>query len=100
MRRVPLLSVLVLLAGPSLAGDHRGHDDDLSQERKRGHVLPLAVIMERIGPTVSRNIVEIETERHEGAIIYEIYYLDGEGRRREIAVDARTGTILAPAGDD
>lgn len=101
MRRLFLALAMLAVALPAFADKGRGgDDDDLNEARKRGDVLPLAQIMEKVAHVTGGRIVEIETERKHGAVLYGIYYLDAEGRRREIYVDARTGTIVESKQDD
>lgn len=101
MRRVVLALVLSLAIAPAFADKGgRGNDDDLHEARQRGEVMPLAVILERIRPEIGDRIIEIETDRKSGVILYEIYYLDESGRRREIEIDARTGEIRRMEDED
>ncbi len=97
MRRAALAILLVVLADPALAGrDHL----DLSEAVRRGEILSLPEIKARIGADIADRIVEIEVERKAGQIIYEIYYIDSEGRRREVEIDAKTGEPLRNGPDD
>lgn len=97
MHRAALAVLLVALAGPALAG--REHLD-LSEAVRRGEILSLPEIKARIGTDIADRIVEIEVERKAGQIIYEIYYIDSEGRRREVEIDAKTGDALRNEPDD
>ncbi|MFZ2103291.1 MAG: PepSY domain-containing protein [Oricola sp.] len=97
---------LVLLLAPAVAGlpAHADGDrrelDELAAARKRGEILALSEILDRVSETTGDRIIEVEFEKDEGRVLYEIYYLDSEGRRREITVDARDGRVIESAGDD
>jgi uncharacterized membrane protein YkoI len=94
-----LLSVgLVSLA---LADLCRGDDyEDAYRLRGRGEILPLEELLRRqdLGP--GARILEIETEFEQGRHLYEIEYLDGGGRVRELRIDARTGKKRMDGEDD
>ncbi len=99
-RALPLLLLLLLASAPAVA-DKGGHDeDDVRIAVKRGEALPLKAILEAVRPVTGDNIVEIEPKRRSGRLMYDIYYIRSDGRRREIRVDARDGTILDHDGDD
>ena len=64
-------------------------------------MLPLETILERIRPaTGGGKILEIEHDSDDGRVVYEIYFLDSSGRRREMEVEAATGRILKNELDD
>lgn len=104
MRRFLLiLFALALLVSPGLADGemHESRDRDaLSEARKRGDVLPLARILIMVRPVVGDRVVDVELEREDGRLVYEIYYLDKAGRRHEAYVDARTGSLIRKREDD
>lgn len=98
-----VLCALALLVSPGSADEekHESRDRDaLSEARKRGDVLPLARILIMVRPVVGDRIVEVEFEREDGRPVYEIYYLDSSGRRHEVYVDARTGSVIGKGEDD
>lgn len=97
MRR--LLIILILLAPafagqPAHADSGRKERDDLTAARKRGDILPLAEILDRVRPQIGDRIIEVEFENDSGKIVYEIYYLDDSGRRREVTVDASDASVM------
>lgn len=101
MRVLFAASVAVLIAGitPALAdkGGRGDHDDRKTVERarERGEVLPLARIVELLrAQGQAGEVLEVELEEDDGDLIYEIYLLGDDGRRREIKVDPATGRIL------
>ncbi len=96
-----VLFAIAILVSPGSAdeGKHEARDD-LSEARKRGEVLPLARILIMVRPAVGDRVVDVEFEREDGRPVYEIYYLDKAGRRREVYVDARTGSVIREHEDD
>ena len=102
MRLAVIAALLLSALGavPAAADDDDDARDELYEARKRGDILPLDRILKRIDPAIGRHIVDIEVEREDGRVIYEIYYLDRRGRRRQIHVDAGSGSILREKEDD
>ncbi len=93
--------MLLVSPGPADEGRHESPDrDDLSEARKRGEVLPLARILIMVRPVIGDRVVDVEVEREDGRLVYEIYYLDKDGRRHEVYVDARTGSVIRKRRDD
>lgn len=98
-----VLFALAILVAPGSADDgmHESRDrDGLSEARKRGEVLPLARILIMVRPVIGDRVVDVEFEREDGRPVYEIYYLDKAGRRHEVYVDARTGSVIRKHEDD
>lgn len=90
-------------AAPACADDHRYEDDDHERARaavRAGAALPLAQILSRLGPTVEGRVVEVELEREDGRLVYEITVVSPAGRVRELAVDAATARVLEIEEDD
>ena len=93
---LPLLIPLFLAAPP-------GHGDDYKEAirlRESREILPLEELMSRLDLEPDARILEIESELEHGRRVYEIEYLSGNGRIREVLIDARTGEILADEEDD
>jgi uncharacterized membrane protein YkoI len=57
-------------------------------------LLPLAKALDLAAEHLPGEVLKIELERKHGRSIYEIKVLTGNGRLREIELDARTGTVL------
>lgn len=86
-----LLLFGLLVASTALA------DDDHERARaalERGEVLPLSTILARLAPVIGQDIIEAEFDREQGRWIYEITYVDGDGRLIEIEVDAADAALL------
>ena len=83
---------------------HLAQADDDHDEAKRllqsGDILSLEAILERLQPTYPGKILEVELERENGRIIYEIELLAEDGVVYKIEVDAKTGEVLRRKVDD
>lgn len=100
MRQIVLCILALLLVAPASV---RADDDDrdvLEQARKGGEVMPLADILDKLKPVIDGPIAGIEFGLEDGAAIYEIYWIDPDGRRREMHVDGRTAKILGDEQED
>lgn len=78
-------------------------DDDHIEARRlldSGEILSLEVILENVRLTHPGKIFEIELEREDGRIIYEVEILGEDGIVEEIYIDARTGKLLTFGEDD
>ncbi|MBX3578325.1 MAG: PepSY domain-containing protein [Rhizobiaceae bacterium] len=106
----PLIRTLlvgIMLSAATLAQADRGrggHDDDDSERARQGALsgeyMPLADLMKVVKAAYPGQIVETELEERDGAVYYEIYVLQADGRVIEVKVDARTGRILKAEEDD
>jgi uncharacterized membrane protein YkoI len=97
---------LSLAAGTALADRHSSGDqayDDherVWETRKRGSILPLETILDRVLKTFPGEVIEIEFDDDDGLLIYEIKVLTRRGIVLEMDVDARNGRILDLEEDD
>jgi len=78
---------------------------DVSMEQRRqlveqGEVLPLETILQQLQQQRPGHAIEVELEYKGGRYIYEIEWLDPEGRVWELKVDARSGELLQQGQDD
>lgn len=98
MRRLQFLAIILVplaFAGqPAHADNDSRERAELNAARKRGDILALSEILDRLPDQIGKNIIEVEFESDDGRFLYEIYYLDTDGRRREITVNARDAAIL------
>lgn len=96
-----ILSFLALLlpATEQVSADET-EPDEASRLLRQGEILPLSTILELVRPVTGTSILEVEVEHEDFGLTYEIYFLDQQGRRREIYVDARSGEILLQKLDD
>lgn len=93
-----VLVALLISFALTLPSSGSADDDDamkrISRLLEAGEILPLTKILEIVEPVTGVNILEIEVEEEDFGLAYGIYFLDSEGRRREIYVDPRDGKIL------
>jgi uncharacterized membrane protein YkoI len=80
-------------------GRRAWEDNDHSHDRARramekGEILPIAEILRRTRPQAPGRILDTELEYEHGQWIYEIKFLDPEGRLYELEIAARNGEIL------
>ena len=95
------MTVMVCLGMP-VAG-FADDDDDArfaTQALRDGKILSLSEILDRVHDVTGDNILEVEMEHEDERLVYEVYFLDPGGRRREIYVDAVTGEVLMQKIDD
>ena len=90
-------AILSLLAAGAVQGDDYEEAFRLRESRE---ILPLEELMRRLDLGPDARILEIESEFEHGRRVYEIEYLSGNGRIREVLIDARSGEILADEEDD
>ena len=93
MRYILVSTVIALAISTPLRADETD-PAEVSRLQAEGAILPLTAIFEIIRPVTGLDILEVEVEHEDFGIAYEIYFLDPEGRRREIFVNARTGEIM------
>jgi len=83
-------------------------DDDYIEARRlqvSGEILPLETILKNIrltfpGKIFSGKILEVELEKEDGKIVYEVEILGKDGVVREIYINAKTGKLLSVKEDD
>ncbi|WP_417409995.1 PepSY domain-containing protein [Hoeflea sp.] len=96
-----LITVLAPLPARADSDDDNHHRRvDLDAAIARGEVLPLSKILDKVLPQIKGRIVEIEFEYEKGRPIYELYIINGDGRRLEYEIDARTAEILGLEDED
>jgi uncharacterized membrane protein YkoI len=97
------LFAALLVVASVLAGDddskHQREHDAIRAALQRGEVLPLARILAIAQQKVPGDVIEVELESEHSALVYEIKVLTGNGRVREVKIDARSGTVLSVEDD-
>jgi len=73
-------------------------DDDYIEARRlqvSGEILPLEAILKNIRLIFPGKILEVELEKEDGKIAYEVEILGKDGVVREIYINAKTGKLLS-----
>jgi len=99
----PVLAALCLmfaLPGEAAADRRRGDHDDARHAVERREALPLARILAAATRAVPGEVLEVELERDDGRLLYEIEILARNGRVRTVTLDAATAAILDVEDDD
>jgi len=60
----------------------------------QGEIVPLESILEQYPAQTHGRLLDLEVETEHGRIIYELEFLDPQGRVREYEIDARDGRLL------
>ncbi|MDY6946697.1 MAG: PepSY domain-containing protein [Pseudomonadota bacterium] len=91
-----LLSTLSLgmSRGSADERDKKSEHNVVREALQRGEVLPLVKILAIANQQVAGDVIEVELEDEKSALVYEIKILTGNGRVREVKIDARTGQVL------
>lgn len=79
---------------PPLVVDH----ERARAARARGEVLPLAQVLSRVELDFGGRVIEVELERDDGELLYELKLLLPDGRLIELEFDARTGELVKLEG--
>ena len=78
-------------------------DDDYIEARRlldSGEILPLEVILGNVRQIFPGKVLEVELEKEDRNIVYEIEVLGDNGVIEEIYIDAKTGKQLISKEDD
>ena len=78
-------------------------DDDYIEARRlldSGEILPLEVILKNVRQTFPGKVLEVELEKEDQQIVYEMEILGDNGVIKEIYIDAKTGKQLFSTEDD
>lgn len=79
---------------PRNPGIAQGTSQGIEAGLRGGAVLPLAQALDIATKQVPGEVIKVELEREHGQTIYEVKVLSGNGRVREIKLDAFNGTVL------
>ncbi len=78
-------------------------DDDYIEAKRlldSGEILSLEVILKNVRQILPGKVLEVELEKEDEQIVYEIEILGGNGVIKEIYIDAKTGKLLLTKEDD
>ena len=95
---VILLSIMVLIPAYNLLAD--GDYIEARRLLESGEILPLETILKQVRLTHPGKILEVELEKEEGVIVYEVEILSENGRVSEVYINAITGQLLLEKEDD
>ncbi len=101
-----LVFALFSLASLALADDSQNKSEEHERAEevykgtRAGEFLTLVQILSVVADDIPGEVIETKFERIGNVPAYEIYFLDAQGRRQELLVDARTGAILKDDGDE
>jgi uncharacterized membrane protein YkoI len=91
MRGGTLMLVGLAASATALAdGDH----DTAYRMREERQVMPLEQLLDRMQLGEGARLLEIEAKLRGGRRLYEVEYVDADGRVQKRLLDARTGEIL------
>ncbi len=93
----------LLLAVGSIGFNHALADDDvdwrqLHQDVQQGRIKSLSEILDALAKDWIGEVIDVDIEREDGRLIYEIELLGPQGQRAEFEIDAATGEILEIEG--
>ncbi len=89
-----LICAFAILLAPELVVADDVDAATATHLQRSGHILPLSEILMILRPVTGDRILEVETDHGPSGFLYEIYFVDPEGRRHEIYVDGRNGEIV------
>ena len=94
------LLVIIMILGPLHVT--RADDDHIEARRllDSGEILPLEVILNNVRQTFPGRILDVELEKEDSHIAYEVEILGEDGVVSEIYINARTGKVLSVKEDD
>lgn len=73
----------------------KGDDHDRARDAvQASEVLPLATLLEQLRRSHPGQVLEIEFDREDGRLIYEVKLLHANGQLLKLEIDAATGQVL------
>ena len=78
-------------------------DDDYIEARRlleSGDILPLEIILKDVRQIFPGKVLEVELEKEDQQIVYELEVLGDDGVIKEIYINAKTGKLLFSKEDD
>ena len=99
-QRLPLTGGLALLLVLVLMGSATGdqHWEALHGEVRRGDVVPLDTILDWLDAHYIGDVLEVEIERDDGLVEYEIKLLGPQGQVVEFEFDGQNGQLMQIEG--
>jgi uncharacterized membrane protein YkoI len=91
-----VVALLLALATAGLAADDY---QDATRLRRSGEILPLQQVLERFRASEGGRVLEVDLKQRRGRHVYEIEFLDRDGRVKKREFDAATGRPLGGRGE-
>lgn len=91
------LALVLTLIAPANADGRQDHEV-ARQALAAGEILPLGVVLERVGREHGGEVLEVELEHDDNRWIYEVKMLRRDGGVNKLIVDARDGRLLEVKG--
>jgi len=102
-RRLLTLALLALLVLPLSIKVAMADDDEwrkLHRAVQAGEIKPLGEIMDSLQQDWIGDVIDVDIEKDDGKVLYEIELLGPEGQVVEFEIDAQTGEVLEIEGRD
>lgn len=81
-------------------GHRHFHDQEVARRAlQEGRARPLAEILAKAKDSIGGDVIGVELEEQDGAMVYELKALRPDGELVEIRVDALTGAVLRQDND-
>ena len=81
--------------GPDFANaDDRVKRSEVRELREAGKILPMEDILARVRSAQPGQVVEIELEREQGRLVYEVKLIDDADAIHKLELDAASGEVL------
>ena len=74
--------------------------DEIRRLARDGRILTLEELLERHRDRIGGRLLDLDLERDDGRIIYEMEVIDDDGRIREIEIDAVSGEWISEEIED
>ena len=92
---VTLVLIGALLIGPVIADDQY----QIREMQMSGEILSLEQVLENLPNQPEARVLEVDLERKNGRLVFEIERLEARGQVREYRLDARSGELLSVEDD-
>jgi len=92
MTKYILTFALIVCSSMTIASDDH---DQAKQLLDSGDILPLETILKKVRSIQPGKILDLELEREDGQIIYEIELLTTSGSVLELKINAQSGELLS-----
>ena len=102
-RRLLAVALIALVVLPLSVKVAVADDDEwrnLHRAVQAGEIKPLSEIMDRLQQDWIGDVIDVDIEKEDGAILYDIELLGPQGQVVEFEIDARTGEVLEIEGRD